>query len=107
MVRNLVENAFRHGGGGGVELSVSTGPSGLAVLEVSDRGPGVPEDARERIFEPFFRLPLPRDGERGAVQGPGSGLGLSIARQVARRHGGDVVCLPREGGGSRFFVTLR
>ena len=102
LVRNLVENARRHGGG---EVSVTlSGPvDGLAALEVEDRGPGVPEEARERIFEPFFRLPGSAEGD-GTT---GTGLGLPLARQVARRHGGDVVCLPREGGGSRFRATLR
>ncbi len=97
MLRNLLENARRHGGGP-VEVEVRRGPSGAAEVEVLDRGPGVPPDLAERIFEPFFRLP-------GTVDG-GAGLGLSIARQVARRHGGDVTCAPREGGGSRFRVRL-
>lgn len=100
LVRNLLQNARRHAGGQGLETALSRGPSGGAVLEVLDRGPGVPEALRERIFEPFFRLPAAGTDEGGA------GLGLSLARQVARRHGGDVVCLPREGGGSRFRVTL-
>lgn len=97
MLRNLLENARRHGGGP-VEVEVRRGPSGAAEVEVFDRGPGVPPDLAERIFEPFFRLPGTADG--------GAGLGLSIARQVARRHGGDVTCAPREGGGSRFRVRL-
>lgn len=97
MLRNLLENARRHGGGP-VEAEVRRGPSGAAEVEVLDRGPGVPPDLAERIFEPFFRLPGTADG--------GAGLGLSIARQVARKHGGDVMCAPREGGGSRFRVRL-
>ena len=100
MVRNLIENARRHGGGLGIEVSLTRSPDGLAVLEVGDRGPGVPDEARERIFEPFYRLP-------GGDAGTGTGLGLSLARQVARRHGGEVACFPREGGGSRFRATVR
>ena len=96
MLRNLLENARRHGEGA-VEAEVRRTPSG-AEVDVLDRGPGVPPDLAERIFEPFFRLPGAPDG--------GAGLGLSIARQVARRHGGDVTCTPREGGGSRFRVTV-
>ena len=98
MLRNLLENARRHGGGGLAEVEVRRRERGGEV-DVLDRGPGVPPELSERIFEPFFRLPGSADG--------GAGLGLSIARQVARRHGGDVTCLPREGGGSLFRVTLR
>ena len=97
MLRNLLENALRHGGGP-VEVEVRRGPAGGAEVDVLDRGPGVPPDLSDRVFEPFFRLPGAADG--------GAGLGLSIARQVARRHGGDVTCAPREGGGARFRVTL-
>jgi signal transduction histidine kinase len=81
-------------------VTLTREPSGLVALEVLDRGPGVPVNLREGIFEPFYRLPSSAEGEGGA------GLGLSLARQVARRHGGDVVCLSREGGGSRFRATL-
>ena len=98
LLRNLLENARRHGGGGPVEVEVRRRPEGGAVVEVLDRGPGIPPEVAERVFEPFFRPP-------GASPG-GTGLGLSIARQVARRHGGDVVCLPREGGGTVFRVPL-
>ena len=97
LLRNLLANARRHGGGGPAEVDVRRGPGG-AVVDVLDRGPGVPPELAERIFEPFFRLP-------GASEG-GAGLGLSIARQVARRHGGDVTCRPRDGGGTRFRATL-
>jgi signal transduction histidine kinase len=99
LVRNLVENARRYGGEGPVTISV-THEGGRAVLEVSDRGPGVPEAERQRIFEPFYRL------AGGAETGRGSGLGLALVLDIARRHGGDVVCLAAEGGGSRFKVDL-
>ncbi len=99
LFRNLLENAKRHGGSGPVEVEVRRGPDGSAVVDVLDRGPGVPPDLAGRIFEPFFRLP-------GAPP-KGTGLGLSIARQVARRHGGDVACLPRDGGGTCFRAVLR
>ncbi len=98
LLRNLVENARAHGGVGPVEVEVRRVPEGGAAVDVLDRGPGVPPDLTERVFEPFLRLP-------GAKEG-GTGLGLSIARQVARRHGGDVTYLPRAGGGSLFRVTL-
>ena len=69
-------------------------------IEVLDRGPGVPEAARERIFEAFYRV----DGH--SEQAGNVGLGLSLVRQIARRHGGDARHEPREGGGSRFVVRL-
>jgi len=99
LVRNLVENARRYGGAGPVAVSV-TQEGGRAVLNVSDHGPGVPEAERQRIFEPFYRL------AGGAETGRGSGLGLALVLDIARRHGGDAVCLAAEGGGSRFRVDL-
>ena len=98
LARNLLENARRHGAGSRVEAWVGEG-TGRARLRVCDRGPGVPEGERERIFDPFYRLP-------GAPPGDGAGLGLALVRQIARRHGGEARCLPREGGGSCFEVDL-
>jgi hypothetical protein len=97
--RNLLENARRHGAGSAVEVLLCEGPLG-PVLEVLDRGPGVPESERERIFEPFHRL-----AGHGEAAG-GVGLGLSLVRQIAHRHGAAAVCLPREGGGSRFRLEF-
>jgi signal transduction histidine kinase len=97
-LRNLLENARRYGGGA-VELEVL--PRGGEVdVAVRDRGPGVPAESRERIFEPFYRLP------GHAEQAGGVGLGLSLVRQIAQRHGGRVRCDAREGGGSVFTLTL-
>ena len=100
MIRNLLENAQRYGGGSEVEASVAA-EGARAVLRVEDRGPGVPEPERERIFEPFYRPSGWREGPDGGV-----GLGLALVRQIARHHGGDARCLPREGGGSCFEVWL-
>jgi len=97
-LRNLLENARRYGGN---EVSLSTQlRDGRALVQVCDRGAGVPEAARERIFEPFYRLP------GHAEQAGGVGLGLSLVKQIAQRHGGSVCCEPREEGGSCFVLSL-
>jgi two-component system, OmpR family, sensor histidine kinase RstB len=98
LVRNLLENARRHGAGTPVEASV-TRSGGHAVLRVCDRGPGVPVEESERIFDAFYRLPCAPSGE-------GAGLGLALVRQIARRHGGEARYIPRDGGGSCFEVQL-
>ncbi|UYN95295.1 MAG: HAMP domain-containing protein [Enhydrobacter sp.] len=98
LIRNLLENARRYGGGT-VALSVAR-ERDRAILEVSDRGPGVPPAERERIFEPFYRLASSPESGRG------SGLGLALVRTIARRHGGEAVCLAADGSGSRFRVDL-
>jgi len=97
-LRNLLENARRYGGSE-VEVQIEA-QAGHAVVRVCDRGPGVPEAMRERIFESFFRLP------GHAEQAGGVGLGLSLVKQIAQRHGGSVRCEGREGGGSCFVLTL-
>jgi signal transduction histidine kinase len=99
-VRNLLENARRYGGDDVQVLVRGAAPPGWVELRVCDRGPGVPEAWRERIFEPFLRLPGHAEHEGGV------GLGLSLVRQIATRHGGQVRCEPREGGGSCFTLTL-
>jgi signal transduction histidine kinase len=100
LARNLLENARRHGGDGPVEGWVERRtPSGARIV-VLDRGPGVPEEERERIFEPFHR-------PAGSPEtGQGFGLGLSLVRQIARAHGGEARCRGREGGGTAFEVDL-
>jgi signal transduction histidine kinase len=97
-LRNLLENARRYGGSE-VEVTLARrGPQ--AEVRVSDRGPGVPEAFRERIFEAFFRLP------GHAERAGGVGLGLSLVRQIAERHGGHVACEERDGGGSSFVLSM-
>jgi signal transduction histidine kinase len=98
LVRNLLENAVRHGAPP-VEASVQAA-DGRVLLRVCDRGPGVPEGERERIFAPFYRVSSRPLGDGG------SGLGLALVRQIARRHGGEARCLARDGGGSCFEVDL-
>lgn len=99
-VRNLLENAKRYGGQDPrIVLSLGDGPQGVAI-SISDAGPGVPHEQRERIFEPFYRMP------GHAEHAGGVGLGLSLVRQIARRHGGDVVCDAPPSGGGRFTISL-
>lgn len=98
LLRNLLENAVRHGG---QPVTLTIGRQGADLrLQVCDGGPGVPPAYRERIFEPFFRLP-------GASEKAGGvGLGLALVRSIAGSHGGDVRCLQAPGGGSCFEVRL-
>jgi signal transduction histidine kinase len=98
-LRNLLENAQRYGVDA-VSVDVQRNAAGQAELLVCDRGPGVPEAYRERIFEAFFRLPGHAEREGGV------GLGLALVRQIALAHGGSVRCEPREGGGSCFRLSL-
>lgn len=98
LIRNLLENARRYSGGE-VHLSV-TREGHQAVLRVSDHGPGVPESERERIFEPFYRLPGASEREGGV------GLGLALVKSITQRHGGTVRCEDTPGGGASFVVTL-
>jgi signal transduction histidine kinase len=102
IVLNLIDNACKYAATGG-ELMVSAAPvaRGGAEVRVADRGPGVPAMHRERIFEKFHRVDDLLTAEK-----TGAGLGLSIARQLARGLGGDLRCAPREGGGVEFVLTL-
>jgi signal transduction histidine kinase len=97
-VRNLLENARRYGGET-IEVQLHSTP-GTVELRVCDRGPGVPDSYRERIFEAFFRLPGHAEREGGV------GLGLALVRQIALRHGGTVRCEGRPGGGSCFVLVV-
>jgi two-component system OmpR family sensor kinase len=97
---NLIENALIHTPAG-TPVTVSVRQEGAdAVLEVADRGPGVPHELRERVFERFAR------GSGDAAPSGGSGLGLAIVRAVTAAHGGHVEIRDAEGGGARFVVTL-
>ncbi len=95
---NLVENAVKFAGA--AEVSVTT-EGALAVVTVSDSGPGLSSDELETVFEPFHRGERSRNRDTG-----GTGLGLAVARSIARAHGGDVVLSHREGGGLIARLTL-
>jgi two-component system, OmpR family, sensor kinase len=94
-VRNLLDNAFAVADTVVVEVTqTADGPR----MSVSDNGPGVPADERERIFEPFVRLPRNARG--------GTGLGLAIVRRTIENHGGTITCDPSPTGGARFTLRL-
>lgn len=97
-LRNLLENARRHGAGT-VTLTLRT-DGGQAEIRVCDQGPGVPAPLREHIFEPFFRLPGASEREGGV------GLGLALVRSIVQRHGGGVHCEENPGGGACFVLRL-
>jgi signal transduction histidine kinase len=98
-LRNLLINAATHGKGGTVSLAAD--PSGV-VIEIVDKGPGIPEDLLARVFEPFFRA------EPGRVQTiPGAGLGLAIAKEIIERSGGHLEVRNGLSGGLVQTVTLR
>ncbi len=95
---NLISNAQRHG----EHISVRAGHRDrLIEITIDDDGPGIPADKREEVFRPFFRLDSSRNPETGGV-----GLGLTIARDVARNHGGDLVLEDAPGGGLRARLWL-
>lgn len=97
-ISNLIDNAVKYGGRARVTLSVEdTGP----VIAVEDRGPGVPEDRFDDVFQPFVRLEESRNSATGGV-----GLGLSIARSMVFAHGGDLVLQNRPEGGLRAEIRL-
>ncbi|MDT5137373.1 MAG: two-component system, OmpR family, sensor kinase [Mycobacterium sp.] len=100
ILSNLLDNARRHTpADGSITIDLSA-DGGDAIVTVSDTGPGVPDDERFRIFERLVRLDAGRDRDHG-----GAGLGLSIARALARAHDGDLICVLHDGG-ARFRFSL-
>jgi two-component system OmpR family sensor kinase len=120
VLRNLLENARRHGvpvsgkvsDENGVSLNISVQAAdgsatagaavrpAMAIVAVDDHGPGVPPELRDRIFEPFYRLPGASEREGGV------GLGLSLVKSIALRHNGSIRCEDAPGGGARFVLEL-
>jgi signal transduction histidine kinase len=96
---NLVMNALNYAGS--AEITLRPPDKGLATLLVEDTGPGIPLAELDRVFQPFHRIETSRNKETG-----GMGLGLPIARNILRAHGGDVTLANRPGGGTRVTVTL-
>ena len=102
LVANLVDNALAYGA---PPVTVTSSLAGdRVVLDVADRGPGIPADQVARLKQPFTRASAARAAESGVA---GAGLGLAIVERIARMHGGALELLPREGGGTLARVTLR
>lgn len=95
---NLIENAIKYGGR--AEVRVEDDATQLCII-VADNGPGIPETELEKVFEPFYRV----EGSRNRATG-GVGLGLAVARDIARAHGGDLTLRNRTGGGLEAILTL-
>jgi len=98
LLTNLLENALKYGVRARTRLSVA---NGLAEIDVDDDGPGVPILELNRVFDPFYRREPSRSRQTGGI-----GLGLSVARSIARAHGGDVTLLNRAQGGLTARVVL-
>lgn len=98
---NLVENAIKYNRPSGTVTIRAAQQDHLFRVEVADQGSGIPQELREQIFEPFFRVDKSRSRQLG-----GAGLGLSLVRAIAEFHGGAVWAEEAPGGGSRFIVTL-
>ena len=99
-IGNLVQNALRYAPEGAIELVCEKAGDGACVIAVLDRGPGIPADRIEDMFQPFHRC----DPSRSPVTG-GAGLGLAIVRELARANGWQVGLNPRPGGG--LIATIR
>ena len=100
---NLVDNAIKYSPvGGRIVVRVSTSGNGMAVLDVSDTGPGIPVDLQPRVFDRFYRA----DRSRSRDNGGGTGLGLSIARWAVEVNGGQLTLETSEGPGATFRITL-
>ncbi|MFM8992149.1 MAG: sensor histidine kinase [Alphaproteobacteria bacterium] len=97
-IANLMDNALAHGTRARARLVASEGRVDFAV---EDDGPGLPEDQLEKVFAPFYRVESSRSRDTGGV-----GLGLAVARDVARAPGGDVVLANVPGGGLRATLSL-
>lgn len=97
-IANLVDNALAHGARARARLSAA---DGRVDFVVEDDGPGLPEDQLEKVFAPFYRVETSRSRDTGGV-----GLGLAVARDVARAHGGEVTLANMPGGGLRATLSL-
>lgn len=97
-LRNLIENALKYGGS--AEVTITAGPDSVTIA-VCDRGPGIPADRLDAVFEAFTRLETSRNKETGGI-----GLGLALARAIVREAGGDITLHNRDGGGLIARISL-
>jgi signal transduction histidine kinase len=97
-IRNLIENALKYAGAAEVAIRDE---GGRVVVCVADRGPGIPNDQLEAVFDPFTRLETSRNRDTGGI-----GLGLALARAIVREAGGDIVLRNRDGGGLEAAIVL-
>ena len=100
IVENLITNALRHTPNGARVWVAAAATDGGALIRVEDEGPGIPEDLRDEIFEPF------RQGPSISPHAPGVGVGLSLVSRFAELHGGRAWVEDRAGGGAAFRVYL-
>lgn len=98
-VTNLLTNALRYGGDGDAVEVVAKSVGDRVQIRVADRGPGIPDQAKQAVFEPFVRA---RDSDVGM----GTGIGLSLVKQFVRLHGGEVWIEDRRGGGTVVVISL-
>src|SRR6185436_10161653 len=99
---NLIENSIKYGRDDGrVAVGGQERADGKVEMWVRDDGPGIPADARDRVFERFYRVDRARSRETG-----GTGLGLSIVKHIVQAHGGEVWLKSQVGAGTTFFFTL-
>ena len=101
MVLNLLDNGLKYGPNGGtVTLGLRLDET-VARVTVDDQGPGIPTSDRERVWEPFWRLPREMESAVG-----GSGIGLAVVRELIDLHGGTTRVCEAPGGGARFEITV-
>ena len=101
LVYNLVENAIKYNFSGGTVTVTATQQNSQLHLTVEDTGNGIPEELKERIFEPFFRLDISRSRELGGV-----GLGLALVREIVRVHNGSILVKNNANSGTTFEVIF-
>jgi signal transduction histidine kinase len=99
MFRNILDNAIRHAAHRVVVAATTT--SETVQVEISDDGPGIPVEDRERVFDRFVRMDASREHISGST-----GLGLAIAKEIATVHGGHIIITDSPGGGARVVVRL-